>query len=229
MSFLDPTAPLSTCGESSCSGCEAGRTVHCHFRPLDLVHFLTIAIPSFLVGGAAVLASGWIPLVVWIGIVLLYFSVVEIRVMCSHCPHYAEEGSTLRCWANHGSPKLWRYRPGPMSFSEKFVFLAGFAVVWGMPLPFFVLEGLWFLGAVYLLVTAGFFLTLATHLCSRCMNFACPLNRVPEPARAAFFRCNPVLAEAWEREGRGGRTEPGHASSGRQETPAVFVKVKKGE
>jgi hypothetical protein len=26
-----------------------------------------------------------------------------------------EKGNTLGCSANHGSPKLWKYRPGPMS------------------------------------------------------------------------------------------------------------------
>ncbi|GAJ20475.1 unnamed protein product, partial [marine sediment metagenome] len=28
------------------------------------------------------------------------------------------EINTLKCWANYGSPKLWKYRPGPMSLNE---------------------------------------------------------------------------------------------------------------
>ena len=44
-----------------------------------------------------------------------FFGFIETRVLCSHCPHYAEEGASLRCWANYGSPKLFKYRPGPMS------------------------------------------------------------------------------------------------------------------
>ena len=36
----------------------------------------------------------------------------------------AETGTkTLKCWANYGSPKLWKYRPGPMSLAEKTVFI----------------------------------------------------------------------------------------------------------
>jgi hypothetical protein len=30
------------------------------------------------------------------------------------------------------------------------------------------------------------------------MKFACPLNGVPEPVRAAFWERNPIVAQAWE-------------------------------
>ena len=29
------------------------------------------------------------------------------------------------------------------------------------------------------------------------MNFACPLNGVPDPIRAAFFIRNPIVGRAW--------------------------------
>ena len=31
-----------------------------------------------------------------------------------------------------------------------------------------------------------------------CMNFACPLNGVPQATRELFFACNPVVAKAWK-------------------------------
>ena len=34
-------------------------------------------------------------------------------------------------------------------------------------------------------------------LCTRCVNFACPLNETDETARQAFFERNPTVAEAW--------------------------------
>jgi len=197
MAFLDPAKPIATCKASDCAGCAVTDSVHCHFRPAELAHFLLVAFPSFLVGGYGVLAAGWTPFLVWIGVVVGYFGFVEIRVMCSHCPHYAEEGKALKCWANHGSPKLWKYRPGPMSTAEKIVFLGGFAVVWGYPLAFLAVGGFWLLLGLYVLLTAGFFVTLKMFLCSQCMNFACPLNGVPDPARTLFFARNPVVAEAW--------------------------------
>ncbi|MCP4639948.1 MAG: hypothetical protein GY851_05935, partial [bacterium] len=160
--------------------------------------FLLISLPPFLVGGAAVVSLGLVPLAVYVALIVGYFGFVEIRVMCSHCPHYAEEGATLGCWANHGSPKLWKYRPGPMSLAEKVVFLGGFVVVWGYPVPFFAIAGFWYLLGLYIFLTAGFFTTLKMFLCSQCMNFACPLNGVPDSARSLFFDRNPVVAEAWK-------------------------------
>ena len=198
MPFLDSSLPIATCSASACTECPAADGVHCHFRPAEHVHFLLISLPTFLVGGAAVLSAGWIPLAVWVAVIIGFFGLVEIRVLCSHCPHYAEEGSTLKCWANHGSPKLWRYRPGPMSTAEKTVLLAGFGVVWGYPLAFFVLGGLWFQLGLFVLLTTGFFVTLKRMLCSKCMNFACPLNGVPDVVRGAFWERNPTVAEAWQ-------------------------------
>jgi hypothetical protein len=198
MKFLDPNKPIATCVSETCDGCTVRKTLHCHFTSRDLMHFLLIAAPSFLSGGAGIYSLGAYGLIPWLIVIIGYFGFVEIRVMCSHCPHYAEEGSSLKCWANYGSPKIWKYRPGPMTYWEKVVFLGGFVIVWGYPL-FFLIYGLQLLLlAVYLLTVAGFFTTLRMFLCSRCMNFACPLNRVEDEARVDFLKCNPEIAEAWD-------------------------------
>ena len=122
MLFLDPSKPIATCVSETCNGCPVGETLHCHFSLRDLIHFLLIALPSFLVGGVGIYhRNGWM-LILWLIMVVGYFGFIEIRVMCSHCPHYAEPGSSLKCWANYGSPKIWKYRPGPMTLIEKIVF-----------------------------------------------------------------------------------------------------------
>jgi hypothetical protein len=200
MAFPDPAKPIRTCKEADCTDCSVPGSIECHFRRSQLLHFLVISVPAFLVGGAGVLASGWIPLLIWVGIVMGFFGFIEIRVMCSHCPHYAEEGKALGCWANHGSPKLWKYRPGPMSTAENVVFFSGLVAAFGYPVSFLVINGLWFLLVVYALLVTGFFMTLRMFLCSQCMNFACPLNCVPESARDKFFEHNPSVAEAWNRK-----------------------------
>jgi len=197
MNFPDPSVPIASCEASDCAGCSVAGSIHCHFGAGDLVHFYLICFPVFLVGGAGVALAGLAPLLIWIGILISFFGFIEIRVMCSHCPHYAEEGSTLRCWANYGSPKLWKYRPGPMSRTENVVFFAGLVAVFGYPISFFPVGGAWFLLTVYLLVTAGFALTLKKLLCSQCMNFACPLNGVAEPVRQLFWEQNPQVGKAW--------------------------------
>jgi len=190
--------PIATCEAVGCDGCTVADSVRCHFGPGDLIHFYLMSVPPFLVAGAGLLAAGWIPLVAWIGIVISFFGFIEIRVMCSHCPHYAEEGSTLRCWANYGSPKIWKYRPGPMSTGENVVFFAGLGIVFIPPIGFLVAGGMWFLLLLYLLLSTAFAVSLNRFLCSKCMNFACPLNAAPEPVRVAFFERNPGVAEAWE-------------------------------
>jgi len=84
-----------------------------------------------------------------------------------------------------------------MSSAENVVFFCGLALVWGYPLWFFVVGGMWFLLVVYILLTTSFFVTLKKFLCSRCMNFACPLNGVPEPVRKLFWERNPRVGRAW--------------------------------
>ena len=197
MLFLDPNKPIQTCISENCDGCAVHKTLHCHFRPIDLLHFLSISLPTLLLGGAGIYyESGWM-LVLWLLMIVGFFGFLEIRVMCSHCPHYTESGNSLKCWANYGVPKLWAYRPGPMSFMEKFIFFAGIAIIWCYPL-FFLIKGMqWFLLVVFILSTLGFFMTLKIFLCSQCMNFACPLNEVEDSVRQEFFKRNPEVAKAW--------------------------------
>lgn len=176
MDFLDENKPMKICKDKECGACDSRNSLHCHFTGKDLLHFYLIVLPSFLLGGAGIYhltAWGLIP---WLFIIIGFFGFVEIRVLCSHCPHYAEDGNTLKCWANYGSPKIWKYRPEPLVFWEKFTFFAGLTLVWGFPAIFMLIGLQLFTGIVYALVTASFFMTLKMALCPQCINFACPLN-----------------------------------------------------
>ena len=195
--FLDSRRPLTTCTAKNCDGCPVSKDVHCHFQARDLTAFLLSAAPIFVIGGAGIIHVGAWWLAPWLVIILGYFGFIEIRVMCSHCPHYAEPGKSLQCWANYGSPRLWKYRPGPMTTVEKIVFESGILLIMAYPLVFLLAGLQWFLLAVYLLTTAGGYVTLRRSYCSQCMNFACPLNNVNEKIRAEFFKRNPVIARAW--------------------------------
>jgi hypothetical protein len=197
--FLDSSKPLSTCVCETCEGCEVGQKVHCHFGGRNLAHFIWNALPPFVLGGAGIVHVGWWWLAPWLAAILSYFGLLEIRVMCSHCPHYAEPGNALKCWANYGSPKLWKYHPGPMSRMETFWFFAGFLVILGYPLVFLLIGMQWFLLAMFVLTAGGAAVTLKMSFCSHCMNFACPFNQVEDAARRAFFERNPTVAQAWEK------------------------------
>jgi hypothetical protein len=197
--FLDPQKPLSTCAASTCSDCPLQSRLQCHFHGKDLAQFLAIAFPPFIVGGIGIVqVNAWL-LIPWIGLIVSYFGFIEIRVMCSHCPHYAEPGTkSLQCWANYGSPKLWTYRPGPMSVGEKAVFFGGLALIAGYPLAFLVIGMQWLLLAMFVALAVVMATAMRARMCSRCMNFACPLNHVEPLVRAMFFARNPVVAQAWK-------------------------------
>lgn len=199
--FLDPKRPLTTCIAQNCDGCPVSKEVHCHFQSRDLSAFLLSALPIFVIGGAGIYRIGIWWLAPWMVMILGYFGIVEIRVMCSHCPHYAEPGKSLQCWANYGSPRLWKFRPGPMTGTEKTVFITGLVLIMGYPLAFLLIGLEWFLLAVYILTVVSFYFTLQRSYCSECMNFACPLNITDEKVRAAFFKRNPAVARAWGRTG----------------------------
>ena len=198
--FLDENKPIHTCKKGSCSGCPTAKSISCHFNLKQLLHFYLIALTPFILGGYGIFQFNWIFLVVWIGIIIGFFNFIEIRVMCSHCPHYAEPGmKSLKCWANYGSPKLWKYRPGPMSIIEKIVFITGLIMVFSIPVVFFVILQYWFLLIIYTMTVGVFFTTLRAHLCSKCMNFACSLNNVKDEDRNEFFKNNPIVAKAWKK------------------------------
>jgi hypothetical protein len=199
--FLDPHKPLGSCSSDSCADCPVQGSVHCHFTSHDLLRFLAIVLPAFVIGGLGIARiSGWL-LLPWVFLCFGYFGLVEIRAMCSHCPHYAEPGRSLKCWANYGSPKLWTYRPGPMSGTEKLAFWSGLWAVVGYPLVVLSVGQEWILLAAYLVAVPAAYVAMRRNMCTQCMNFACPLNRVGVEAKSLFLALNPGIAEAWREEG----------------------------
>lgn len=198
MRFLPADQPIATCTGTSCQDCPLQSKVHCHFAQRDLTSFLLSVAPSFLLAalGVILLNAWW--LIPWIAFILAFFGAIEIRVLCAHCPHYAEPGKSLQCWANYGSPRWWEYRPGPMALWEKVVLFGGFFIIWGGPMIAMALSGQWLLLGLTALATAGFFYRLQTRNCNQCFNFACPLNRVDAATRRAFLERNPVIKQAFE-------------------------------
>lgn len=197
--FLDTEKPLSTCKEEDCKGCDVQGQVFCHFTPKKLLIFLSLGMPFMILGGICTfLYSAWV-FAAWVLVVLSYFCVFEIRALCSHCPHYAEPGlHSLKCWANYGSPKLWKYHPGPLKAWEKVVFVGGGCIIFILPMAAAVLSGVYVLLAISVVLVIAWVFIMGRFYCLRCMNFACPFNRVPKDVRDCFFNHNPTVAGAWK-------------------------------
>jgi hypothetical protein len=198
--FLDPTKPLETCTSRSCAHCGLPTEITCHFTAKDLAVFLVNAAPPFIIGGAGLIGLSTAWFYTWLGFIAVYFLFIEIRVLCSHCPHYAEPGATLRCWANYGMPKLWKYRPGPMNLVEKTVFLGGLILMFLVPLGALAFQQSWLLLLLLVLTSINGASLLKARFCSRCMNFACPLNNVSPDIRNQFMDINPLISIAWDQE-----------------------------
>jgi hypothetical protein len=186
--------PVSECEDCSLAGC-----LKCRFDRGDLLHFVGLfgmfALPSII--GAIRGGYGWY-LLGWAGFALFFFELWEIRILCSHCPYYAEKGTVLHCIANYGSLKVWKYHPEPISTSEKIQLLIGFVILGGYPFPFLVLGRQYALALVALWGLVMFFWTLRKYTCSQCVNLSCILNSVPIKVVDAYLERNPTMRKAWE-------------------------------
>ncbi|MGV9205430.1 MAG: hypothetical protein ACOC44_15580 [Promethearchaeia archaeon] len=138
----------------------------------------------------------------WFSYAFFFLNVWESRMLCNHCPYYANDAQkTLRCPIDRGKLKTGKYDPGPSSTSEKIQFIVGMSLLIGFPVPLFLLYNL-ILPLVFLLFgTVLWISSLQLKICTDCVNYACPLNRVPEDIRNEFFNRNPVIKKAWEEKG----------------------------
>lgn len=170
----------------------------CRLESKDFLIFFLIVFPFGFTAIAGTLAAGygWY-LLLWLAYSLFFFFVWEAYVLCRHCPFWAEPGKVLRCHANYGVLKIWKYEPGPMSRAEKAQFVAGAGIWMAFPFPFLLMgaEYVWALAAA--VSAAGGVLVLAKSVCTRCVNFSCPLNGVPAPLVEAYLRRNPQIRDAW--------------------------------
>jgi len=199
MIFLDPKKPLHTCIKKECNTCELKNKINCHFNIKQLISFLVFAFPPFIIGGIGIWFFYPLFIIPWIALIISYFGFIEIRVMCSHCPHYAEpEIKSLKCWANYGSPKIWKYRPGPMSLNEKIIFYLGLILIIIYPYIFILLSYNFIIMIIYTAFTFISLFMLHAFLCTKCMNFACPFNKVDKNTRKKFMDINPVIKQAWD-------------------------------
>lgn len=161
---------------------------------------------GFLVTGIPAIIGIWVSglgifLLIWLVYAVIFLQIWENKILCSHCPYYATEGRTLRCHANYGLFKLWRYNPEPMNRSEQIQIVVGVVVFIAFPFPLLVLVQQWF----FLILTALGAVILAAilfgWLCLRCVNFSCPFNRVPKIEVDSFLKQNPEMRKAWEAKG----------------------------
>jgi hypothetical protein len=209
---------------SNCAGCTLQGKLGCRLDPKEFRFFIYNQTPSLVMSlfglvFIGLLLNTWWPLITYIAIAVAVWGLgIETRLLCSHCPYWAEDGNTLHCWALPGSPKLWRYRPEPMNKWEKSLITILLLFVMAFPVA---VEGygIWFIAARYadfglytllgiigitiasIMTTLLFYYVLTSHFCARCVNFSCPANSVPKQIVDAYLERNPVIREAWIKSG----------------------------
>ena len=193
---------------SECSNCNINNELHCHvhikYSMYFGISFLTALIPA-LIGiffSGFEISSLLIILIGWIIYALFFFCVWESRILCSHCPYYANNSQkTLHCDINRGAYKISRFHPEPMKKSEKIQFIIGAGILIGYPIPFLII-GKQVLMLTLTLIGIGIWITIIQlKTCPVCVNFSCPLNRVPKDIVDEFLKNNPRMRKAWEESG----------------------------
>ncbi len=193
---------------TACEDCILGGKLMCRYEKRDILHFFMIWLPFFGASIVGVIRAGygwW--LLGWLAYMLFFFFLWEARVLCSHCPYWAGEGLMLRCPANYGVIKLWKYRPGPMSRAEQIQFLIGALLLLLIPIILMVAGKDYLTALIGLASAISFSYLLRRNICTRCINFSCPLNDVDSETQKAFFARNPSIAEAWKADLNGSSTD----------------------
>jgi len=179
------------------------------------ITYRLLALIIFMLSG--LLIGHWWMLILYAIILPLTFLVIEPRLLCSHCPFYEKEGKYLKCWALRGMPKLWKYKPGPATRTEKTVMLIFGAFIDVFPLVgsiwgiihfalnttnnLFVGISLIVITILFLIVAAYFSKILLGNACKKCANFSCSMNKVPDEIMKKFLEKNPKMKNAWIKAG----------------------------
>lgn len=176
-----------------CESCVNQTKLICRFDPADTLHFFMIFLPLLVsaVGGMIVTGNGMY-LWGWLFYAIFFFFIWEANVLCSHCPYWSEPSRILHCHANYGVFKLVRYKPQPMSRSEKIQFLAGALILVLYPIVFLLIARQFLLAGIATTSAVSFGYLLYRNICIKCVNFSCPLNHVPEQYKSAYVKKNTV-------------------------------------
>ena len=208
--------------KSACDACRINGKLACKFDRKTLQGFMAIGFPPVILALFGLALTGSITGHWWLLIVYAVFTfgmlgAVEMFFLCRHCPYYAASGNTIVCIGNYGSLKLLPYNPAPMNRFERFCMRAFVALAFFvLPLAgngyglFTLLSGSYDSAAVIamtgiilgcILSSVTFVVSLKTWFCTKCVNFSCPLNRVPKETVDEYLNMNQVMKDAWEIHG----------------------------
>lgn len=186
--------------EEECNTCELSGKLHCH---LDKSHALIFGTPFIAYMIPTIIGLIFLPLPanivgisVWIGYLVFFFLWWEPRILCSHCPFYAEPNTqTLHCSINYGFRKTTTYNPEPATNWEQAQFIIGVILIFGIPSIFLIFDNQWIILLIGLGAIVWWVIVLQKYICTDCINFSCVLNKVPEDLKKKFIGKNPCMRD----------------------------------
>lgn len=221
---INPATACTWLPESNCKekGCNLHGPLACRWDPKEYAFAMGVvqSVPSIILTFTFVyigMATGnWWSLAIFGWLIVMWPLGFEQFVLCRHCPFFTDCKKTLTCWALRFWPKWWKYSPRPLNRLEKF---AVSHLLFSIPMffwpvgwcaygiyymathydsfGFFGLLGMIGLSLAVTLTHMQFFLILWSKLCTRCVNFSCPFNKVPKETVDAYLEMNPVMKTAW--------------------------------
>ena len=194
--------------KSNCGDCKLDKQLFCRPKLKYMMYFILPLLIGLIPVIFGVLFSNFDIImklfffISWLAYAMFFFSVWESHMLCNHCPYYANDAQkTLHCPIDKGKLKTGKYKPGPLSFSEKVQFFLGSSILFMYPIPFLIIGGL-LIPLIFLIIgVVTWIIVIQLKVCIACVNFACPLNRVNKDIKDEFFRLNPIIKEAWEKSG----------------------------
>ena len=140
---------------------------------LDIIYWIMVASVPFITACLSIgsISVGWL-------IFYLIFSVLLIgaifRYFCTHCPHYTQDGKTLKCMFFWWMPKFFKPQPGSLSKIDKTVSILSPIVLAVLPVYWLLLQPAFLV--IYLLSIGVLAATMRRYECSRCVYSQCPSN-----------------------------------------------------
>ena len=87
---------------------------------LDFLYWILVVSVPFLTACVAIAEKSMVGLVIYI-IACISLVMVLLRFYCIHCPHYHQEGKTLKCMFFWWMPKFFKAKSTPLSLLEKLI------------------------------------------------------------------------------------------------------------
>ena len=134
---------------------------------------------GILIGAYGMWLSGPWPALAYLAYAYGGLVLITRYTVCPRCPHLLEADSCLFMPVGFVRRVISDSRTGPLRPGEKVILYTVFGGIVLIPI-YWLLPHLWLLGA-YLLVKVATVLAFDRHLCRKCRNDVCPLNK-PEPA-----------------------------------------------